>query len=66
MDPKNRIENNPGEPGVFESFPKPNTIPGGWEVSAFHAPERDNYKRSEPATMTSTSSKQATDPNEQS
>jgi hypothetical protein len=66
MTPKTRNDINPGEPGVFESFPKPNTIPGGWEVSAFHAPERDNYKRSEPASMTSASSKQATDTNEQS
>ncbi len=69
MNPKTRPDNNPGEPGTFESFPQPNTIPGGWEISAFYAPERENFRQSEAsnvATKVSASPKQASKPYEQS
>ncbi|MHC1783161.1 MAG: hypothetical protein AB9891_10490 [Anaerolineaceae bacterium] len=66
MDPKTRNDSNPGEPGKFESFPQPNTIPGGWEISAFYAPEKENFKPTEASNAAKTSSKQAPKPYEQS
>jgi hypothetical protein len=27
-----------------DPFSEPRTIPGGWDVSAFYAPERENWK----------------------
>lgn len=66
MNTKPRIDNEPGEPGMFESFPKPNTIPGGWEVSAFASPDRGKFNRSEAVEMKDASSKQATKLYEQS
>lgn len=69
MDPKTRTDSNPGEPGKFDSFPQPNTIPGGWQISAFYGPEMENYRRSEASNMAdqmSASPKQASSPYEQS
>jgi hypothetical protein len=66
MNPKTRTDNNPGEPGTFESFPQPNTIPGGWEISAFYAPEKENNTRTDASNVMQASSNQAPKPYEQS
>lgn len=66
MNPKNKNDNDPGEPGMLESFPQPNTIPGGWDIAAFYAPERENLERSDQTNTLDASSSQTKKPYEQS
>ena len=66
MDPKNRNDNDPGEPGIPDPFPQPNTIPGGWEIAAFYAPEREDLKRSNQTNAMKASSSETQKPYEQS
>jgi hypothetical protein len=50
--PKRRFQMNPRADATFDPmaeaspdpFSEPRTIPGGWDVSAFFAPERENLR----------------------
>jgi hypothetical protein len=66
MNPKNKKDNDPGEPGMPESFPQPRTIPGGWEIAAFYAPEREDLKKSDQTYTMNASLSQTQKPYEQS
>jgi len=42
MNPRKRTIAEPEVDDVVDPFRDPRTIPGGWDVSAFYAPEREN------------------------
>jgi hypothetical protein len=45
MTPRNLIDIEPDDNDSIYPFGEPRTIPMGWEVSAFFAPERENLKQ---------------------
>jgi hypothetical protein len=45
MNPKAKNSDESDASQYYEFFNEPQTIPAGWEVSAFYAPERENINR---------------------
>lgn len=44
MNPRNDTTFDPMAEASPDPFSEPRTIPGGWDVSAFYAPERENWR----------------------
>ncbi len=44
MNPRTDTTFDPMAEASPDPFSEPRTIPGGWDVSAFYAPERDNWR----------------------
>lgn len=44
MNPPFETTFNPMAESSPDPFSEPRTIPGGWDVSAFYAPERENWR----------------------
>jgi hypothetical protein len=44
MNPRSDATFDPMAESSPDPFSEPRTIPGGWDVSAFYAPERENWK----------------------
>jgi hypothetical protein len=44
MNPRNDTTFDPMAESSPDPFSEPRTIPGGWDVSAFFAPERENLR----------------------
>jgi hypothetical protein len=44
MNPRNDTTFDPMAEASPDPFSEPRTIPGGWDVSAFYAPERENLR----------------------
>jgi hypothetical protein len=42
MNPRKRTVAEPEADDIMDPFREPRTIPMGWDVSAFYAPEREN------------------------
>jgi len=44
MNPRSDSTFDPMAVASPDPFSEPRTIPGGWDVSAFYAPERENWR----------------------
>ena len=44
MNPRTDTTFDPMAESSPDPFSEPRTIPGGWDVSAFYAPERENWR----------------------
>ena len=44
MNPRSEPTFDPMAESSPDPFSEPRTIPGGWDVSAFYAPERENWR----------------------
>jgi len=44
MNPRTDTTFDPMAEASPDPFSEPRTIPGGWDVSAFYAPERENWR----------------------
>jgi hypothetical protein len=66
MNPRNDFYVEPDPEDLLNPFSDPRTIPGGWDVSAFFAPEREYATRSAAALASSKRTPKSSKPNENS